>query len=171
MLGADAIIELLELHPLEVEGGQFRRTWVSAETSSDGRPIGTAIYALFTDDPDSFSALHRLDAEEVWHHYFGAPLVLHLFDTQHREVMLGSDLAAGYRPQVVVPAGCWMGAHVNDGADVGYTLIGCTMSPGFVGSSYQGGRRDDLVAAYPDAVAVIHRLTRPGLEVGRPSEM
>lgn len=81
-----SIVELLRLEPLGVEGGLFAQTW-SANNSGSGdsgsnssggsssgsanRPAGTAIYALFTNEPDSFSALHRLDGTEVWHHYLG----------------------------------------------------------------------------------------------------
>lgn len=170
MLDAATITSLLELQPLDVEGGVFRRTWASAETLDDGRPTGTAIYAMFTDEPGSFSAIHRLDTDEVWHHYVGDPLVVHLFgvDREHRTVALGGDLVAGERPQLVIPANTWMGAHVVDGGR--FSLIGCTMAPGFTGDSYEGGVRADLIARYPDDAEAITRLTRPGLEIGRPNE-
>lgn len=171
MLDAAAITQLLDLHPLAVEGGLFRRTWAARETVDGSRPAGTAIYALFTDEPDSFSAIHRLDADEVWHFYLGDPLVVELFDGAHTTVVLGPDLLAGERPQLVIVAGCWMGARVRDGGR--YTLIGCTMAPGFTGHGYEGGEHSALVAQYPDPASVhaIERLTRPGRELGRPTDV
>lgn len=172
MLDADQIANLLDLRPLDVEGGLFRRTWASHETIGATRPVGTAIYALFTEDVDSFSAIHRLDADEVWHHYVGDALVVELFSDQgHTTVVLGPDLAAGERPQLVIAAGCWMGAHVRDGGR--FALIGCTMAPGFTGDGYVGGERSALVAQFPDpqSVRAIERLTRPGRELGRPPDV
>ncbi len=163
------IIAMLELEPLIAEGGMFRRTWTSAEIATD-RPMGTAIYALFTNEEDSFSALHSLDADEVWHHYAGDPLsivLLHL-DGSHAIVVLGDDLAAGQRPQLTIAAGTWMGACVADDDD--YALIGCTMSPGFVTRGYTGGMRADLLERYPGAASWIARLTRDDYAGERPQE-
>jgi uncharacterized protein len=163
-----SIAELLGLKPLGVEGGLFAQTWRSE--NGDERPAGTAIYALFTDEPDSFSALHRLDATEVWHHYLGDPLHVVLLRTNgtHETRVLGTDLATGQRPQLVIEAGTWMGAYVPSPGR--YTLLGCTMAPGFVGSAYEGGVRADLLATYPAAADLITRLTRPGFELGTPPE-
>jgi uncharacterized protein len=165
---AQSVAELLDLKPLGVEGGLFAQTW-RAE-SGEARPAGTAIYALFTDEPDSFSALHRLDATEVWHHYLGDPLhvVLLHADGTHEVRVLGTDLLHGERPQLIIEAGTWMGAFVPSPGE--YTLIGCTMAPGFVGSAYEGGVQADLLATHPAAVELITRLTRPGFELGTPPE-
>ena len=169
-LSAEQIVDRLSLRPLEVEGGQFRQSWRSAATAADGRPVGTAIYALFTDDADSFSALHRLDADEVWHFYLGDPLEVALLhdDGSHTTVLLGPDLLGGQHVQFVVTAGTWMGAHVADGGR--FSLIGTPMAPGFVSNCYEGGTRADLAARYPAATAIIERLTRPGAELGNPPE-
>ncbi len=160
------IAELLHLKPLGVEGGLFAQTW-SADNSTD-RPAGTAIYALFTDEPDSFSALHRLDATEVWHHYLGDPLHVVLLHTDgtHEVRVLGTDLLNRQRPQLVIEAGTWMGAYVPSPGS--YALIGCTMAPGFVGEAYEGGIRTELLTAYPAAAELITGLTRPGQELGTP---
>jgi uncharacterized protein len=165
-LSAQMITEMLNLKPLGVEGGLFAQTW-SANTGT-GRPAGTAIYALFTDEPDSFSALHRLDATEVWHHYLGDPLHVALLhaDGTHQVRVLGSDLLNGQRPQLIIEAGTWMGAYVPGPGS--YTLIGCTMAPGFVGNAYEGGVQTELLTAYPAAAELIARLTRPGQELGTP---
>lgn len=165
---AEAIAELLGLKPLGVEGGLFAQTWRS-EIGAE-RPAGTAIYALFTDEPDSFSALHRLDATEVWHHYLGDPLhvvQLHADGTQEVRI-LGNDLLNHQRPQLVIEAGTWMGAYVPSPGR--YSLIGCTMAPGFVDTTYEGGVQAELLASYPAAADLITRLTRLGQELGTPPE-
>lgn len=163
---AQSVAELLELKPLGVEGGLFAQTWQSK--SGEKRPAGTAIYALFTDEPESFSALHRLDAAEVWHHYLGDPLHVVLLhpDGTHDVRILGTDLLNGQRPQLIIEAGTWMGAYVPSPGS--YTLIGCTMAPGFVGEAYEGGVQTELLNAYPAATELITRLTRPGHELGTP---
>jgi uncharacterized protein len=167
-VGAESIAKLLGLKPLGVEGGLFAQTW-RAE-SGEARPAGTAIYALFTNEPDSFSALHRLDATEVWHHYIGDPLHVVLLHANgaHEVRVLGTDLLHGERPQLIIETGTWMGAFVPSPGQ--YTLIGCTMVPGFVGSAYEGGLRDELLITYPAAAELITRLTRPGMELGTPPE-
>jgi uncharacterized protein len=170
-LTANEVIALLDLKPLYAEGGVFRRTWESSETmraetmraetkTESARPVGTAIYALFSNEPDSFSALHRLDADEVWHHYLGDPLQVVLLpaDGSHEVVILGDDLRAGQVPQLAIGRGTWMGACVRDGDE--YALIGCTMAPGFVSAGFEGGMRADLLAGYPKAADWIERLTR-----------
>ena len=171
-LTAEAIAELLGLRPLDVEGGLFRQSWRARADppTSTVRPQGTAIYALFTDDPDSFSAFHRLDADEVWHFYLGDPLRLELLDPDgsHTTAMLGHDLLGGEHVLFVVRAGTWMAARVADRGR--FSLIGTTMAPGFVSDCYEGGTRRQLVAQYPHATSVIERLTRPGRELGRPPE-
>ena len=113
------MIAALRLEPLPHEGGFFRQTWRDA--------AGSAIYFLLT-KPD-FSALHRLRTSEVWHFYAGAPLVLTMSPNGHDAAAhrLGPDLARGERPQLVVPAGWWQTA-TSLGA---WTLVGCTVAPGF----------------------------------------
>jgi uncharacterized protein len=167
-MSAQEIVDLLGLKPLGVEGGLFAQTWQA--NNDTGRPAGTAIYALFTNEPDSFSAIHRLDATEVWHHYLGDPLhivLLHPHGT-HEVQVLGTNLLDGQRPQLIIEAQTWMGAYVPGPGR--YSLIGCTMAPGFVGDAYEGGVQADLLAAYPQAADLIVRLTRPGHEIGTPPE-
>lgn len=121
----DALIERLGLAP-HPEGGWYRRTM---RTSGEGRdrPLGSAIYYLLRAGEESLR--HRIDAVEVWHHCLGDPLELVLEDdcgTRHHR--LGPDLAAGQRPQVIVPRGTWQSAR-----PVGrFTLVACTVSPAFV---------------------------------------
>jgi predicted cupin superfamily sugar epimerase len=124
------IIDSLGLIP-HPEGGWYRETWRSSLRVGEGptgpRSAGTAIYFLLLEGEQS--AWHRVDAAECWHHYAGSALDLWIAedDQPSRRVVLGVDLAAGERPQQVVPAGAWQSAAPR-GA---FTLVGCTVVPGF----------------------------------------
>ncbi len=128
LAGASAadIVRLLALAP-HPEGGHFRETFRDARTTADGRSVCTAIYFLLA--AGERSHWHRVDAAEVWHWYACAPLALTIagLDGPRECVRLGSDLLGGDRPQAVVPAGAWQEAR-SLGA---WTLIGCTVAPGF----------------------------------------
>lgn len=157
---AAQVAALLGVEPLPVEGGLFRQTWRGAP-DGDGRPVGTAIVAMLTDDPDSFSAMHRLSTDEVWHFQLGDPVRMLLIgaDGRHSEPILGHDLLAGHRLTVVVPAGTWMGASLAPGGS--YGVFACTMSPGFTSGEYEGGTLADLTARCPQAAERIAELVRP----------
>lgn len=168
-LNAQQIIELLDLRPLPVEGGYFRQSYHSdAELLPEAlppeyqrpHPLSTVIYYLLTDEPDSFSALHRLPTDEVWHFYLGDPVELTLLhpDGGAQLVELGTDLAAGQQVQFVVPAETWMGARLIAGGKL--ALMGTSMAPGYLDSDYEGGERAALIAAYPDQAERIQQLTR-----------
>jgi predicted cupin superfamily sugar epimerase len=123
-------IELLGLQP-HPEGGFFRETW-RAPTSTGERASGTAIYYLL--QPDRGSHWHRVDATEIWHYYAGAPLELGLSNdgAHHETVILGPDLASGARPQIVIEPHVWQSARTLGE----FTLVGCTVSPGFEFSGF-----------------------------------
>lgn len=134
-LTAAEIVARLGLVP-HPEGGHYRETFRDAATGAGGRSASTAIYFLLA--AGELSRWHRVDAAEVWHWYAGAPLELSMrrgLDTSapvahHR---LGADLAAGERPQAVVPAGIWQQAR-SLGA---WTLVGCTVAPGFTFAGFE----------------------------------
>lgn len=119
------IIRLLDLKP-HPEGGHFRETFRDSRTDANGRAASTAIYFMLARGERSH--WHRVDAVEVWHYHAGAPLVLEIAGANSIERMtLGSDFAAGERPQGIVPTGAWQAA-----ASTGdWTLVGCTVAPGF----------------------------------------
>jgi predicted cupin superfamily sugar epimerase len=169
MLTARAIVELLNLEPLPVEGGHFSQTWIADETIAAGalparygraKLAGTAIYYLLTDERDSFSAFHRLPTDEVYHFYLGDPVEQWLLRDGGRveRVVLGPDLAAGQRVQHVAPRGVWQGSRLVPGGR--FALLGTTMAPGFDPLDYEGGTREALLATCPDAADVIRALTR-----------
>lgn len=162
---AEDIVKLLGLEPLEPEGGWFAETYraksrVAAPSGADDgadRALATAIYYLIT--PETFSAMHRVRSDEIFHFYLGDPVEqLHLLpDGTGRRVTLGSDLRAGQRPQVVVPAGVWQGARLASGGS--WALLGTTVAPGFEYADYDHGERELLVARYPEFMELIEALT------------
>ena len=125
-LDAAGVVRLLGLEP-HPEGGFYRETFRDARQGAEGRAVSTAIYYLL--GIGDTSEWHRVDAAEVWHFYAGAPLVLTMSPNGHdaESHHLGPDLAQGQRPQIVVPAGWWQTA-TSLGA---WTLVGCTVAPGF----------------------------------------
>jgi uncharacterized protein len=152
---ADDIIERFDLAPLAGEGGWFRQTWLSPGRAGGPDPIGTAILYLVT--PESWSALHRLSDDEVFHFYLGDPceMVMVSPEGEPGEVRLGHNIAAGEAVQHVVPAGWWQGTQLASGG--AWALLGTTMAPGF--------RPDRFELATPAALegldaAVAGRLAR-----------
>jgi predicted cupin superfamily sugar epimerase len=121
---ATEIIARLELKP-HPEGGHYRETFRDPNVDENGRARSTAIYFLLARGERSH--WHRIDAVEVWHHYAGSALTLHIADQGgQRSIRLG-DLAAGEVPQAMVPAQAWQAAETSGD----WTLVGCTVAPGF----------------------------------------
>ncbi len=154
----------LARHP---EGGWYRETYRSAEVLPANqfperfggeRCLGTAIYFLL--EQGDFSTLHRIKSDEIWHFYAGASLTVHVItgNGEHSTLKLGRDMAAGETFQAVVPAGCWFGAEVSGPGP--YSLVGCTVAPGFDFADFELGERDELLRSYPAHEEVIRRLTR-----------
>jgi predicted cupin superfamily sugar epimerase/quercetin dioxygenase-like cupin family protein len=153
------------------EGAWFALTYVSPDrvpgpalperyAGAGDRPLGNAILALVT--RRDFSALHRLRTDEIWHFYEGDPLELLLLHADGRDerVLLGCDSLAGQCPQLVVPAGTWMGARPARDEVEAYSFFGCTLAPGFDYSDFEPGWGDELAAAWPARAALIAALTR-----------
>jgi len=160
--------KLLNLVPLPVEGGLFSETYRSSEKVpqaslpsrySGDRVFGTAIYYLLT--PDTFSALHRLKSDEIYHFYLGGPVTLLLLrpDGESEIITLGQDIGAGQRVQAVVPRGSWQGSFLQPGG--AFALLGTTMAPGFDPADFEIGDRRRLISSYPDQQPLIERLTPP----------
>lgn len=163
---SDEVIEHLKLQPHPVEGGYFVETYRSevklpAEVlpaNPGPRSLSTAIYYLLR--PGTFSAMHLLPTDEIFHFHMGdAVEMLHLYpDGTGRTPRMGIDLAAGERPQMIVPGGVWQGATLVEGGK--FALLGTTMAPGFDINDYQTGKRAELSAAYPAFADTIAQLTR-----------
>ena len=166
-LTADQIRELLQLRPHPIEGGYFVEAYRSAlrvpqsvlgSAYSDGRLIGTAIFYLLT--PDTFSAMHKLPGDELFHFYLGDPVeMLQLNPDGTSEIFtLGQEIASGMRLQHCVPGGCWQGSRLIAGG--AFALLGTTMSPGFDYADYGIGERDGLIRRWPDRATLISSLIR-----------
>jgi predicted cupin superfamily sugar epimerase len=163
---SDQLIRHLNLQPHPKEGGFFRETYraedrcpptaLPARYGSERR-ASTAIYYVLT--PATFSALHRLQTDEIFHFYLGSPVrMLQLLPNgTGRTIVLGSDLLAGQQVQVVVPRGVWQGSTLEPGGD--FALLGCTVAPGFEYADYESGTRHELVERFPAYAELIARLT------------
>ncbi|WP_319798124.1 cupin domain-containing protein [Nitrobacter sp.] len=132
-LSAADIIARLDLKP-HPEGGHYRETFRDTRTDEHGRAASTAIYFLLA--RGERSRRHRIDAAEVWHYYAGSPLVLEIQEGDvMRTVRLGANLLAGEAPQAAVPAHAWQAAESSGD----WTLVGCTVAPGFEFSGFEMG--------------------------------
>lgn len=123
---AQDVIRALRLEP-HPEGGHYRETYRDPRLVEGGRAASTAIYYLL--DAGETSEWHRVDAAEIWHYYAGAPMVVTISGNGHdaEARRLGPNILSGETPQIVVPAGCWQTATSLGN----WTLVGCTVAPGF----------------------------------------
>jgi len=166
MSKAQDIIEKLNLLP-HPEGGFFKETFrskgsISKDELGNGysgpRSYSTAIYFLLTSD--SFSAFHRIKQDEFWHHYDGAAINVHVIDPDgnYSCTVVGKDYNNGEVPQFVVEGGCWFASEVHNNDE--FSLVGCTVSPGFDFNDFELADKDKLTELYPEHKDVISRLTR-----------
>ena len=159
---ADQIKFALNLEPHPVEGGHFRRTYTSGistlKLDRGTRPASTAIYYLL--EPGTFSEMHLLASDELFHFYLGDPVeMLQLHPDGRSEWMtLGPDLEAGQHVQLLVPAGVWQGTRLIGEGKV--ALLGCTVTPGFDYADYTSGTYSDLSGKWPNSAENIRALTR-----------
>lgn len=158
---ADEIKKMLNLEPHRIEGGYFRRTFTSGasvELPRGNRPQGTAIYYLL--EAGSFSEMHVLDSDEVFHFYLGDPVeMLQLYPNGSSALFtLGPDLIAGQHVQLLVPAGVWQGTRILGSGKL--ALLGCTVVPGFDFADYRNASQAELAAKWPEQAERIRALTR-----------
>jgi predicted cupin superfamily sugar epimerase len=161
MMTTEEIKALLRLEPHPVEGGFYRRTYTSAGSVDLPRGVraqGTAIYYLL--EPGTYSEMHLLDSDEIFHFYLGDPVeMLQLYpDGRSSVFILGADLQAGQHVQLVVPAGVWQGTRlVGDGK---VALLGCSVTPGFDFADYRNASFAELASLWPAEAERIRKLTR-----------
>lgn len=153
---AEDLIRIYGLKP-HPEGGFYRETYRSSGKTEGGRNLCTAIYFLLP--AGQRSRLHRLKADELWHFYLGGPLTVgQLFpDGSEARVTLGPDPAASQVQQLLVPAGCWFGAYPEPGTK--FSLVGCTVAPGFEFDDFELRGRAALLKDFPAAGELIAKLT------------
>jgi predicted cupin superfamily sugar epimerase len=154
---ADEIIKSLDLQP-HPEGGFYRETYRSDKTIPGlDRAYSTGIYYMLV--PGAVSKFHAIKHDEMFHFYLGQPVtwVLLLQNAQMEKVVLGSDIIKGQKLQLVVKAGTWFGAYLNDGGHFG--LMGTTVAPGFDFADFVFGQKEELLKKFPAAKEEINRLT------------
>ncbi|QYJ68424.1 cupin domain-containing protein [Flavobacterium litorale] len=161
----EAIIKALDLKP-HPEGGYFKETYRSkGEITTDSlnpeysgkRNYSTCIYFMLTSD--TFSAFHKIKQDEIWHFYDGATIHLHIISAtgEYSEHIIGRNFANGEVPQLIVPGNSWFAARVvNENA---YSLVGCTVAPGFDFDDFVMPTRAILIAQFPQHEAIITELT------------
>jgi predicted cupin superfamily sugar epimerase len=168
----EAIKKKLNLVELPREGGFYRETYRSkfftthtyfrrdkSKVSQDNiRSAVTLIYYLL-EGSGHFSAFHRLKSDEIWHFYRGSPVTIYVIDNKGRltKISLGNDIGQGEQCHVIISAGLWFGARVDDSTS--FALIGCTVTPGFDYKDFELGTRSKLIRMFPKHEATILSLT------------
>ena len=156
----------LKAHP---EGGYFRETYRSAEfvqkrglpkRYSSFRSFSTSIYFLL--ERGQFSAFHRLKSDEGWHFYKGAPINIYILfpNGKLHQVSLGADPVKKELFQITIPRGTWFAAEPTGARP--YSLIGCTVAPGFDFDDFEMAKQDALLKAFPQHQNIIRKFSRPG---------
>jgi uncharacterized protein len=162
-LTAQEVIDLLQLAPLAGEGGYFRQTLSTPGTvpGQEHAPVNTAILFLVT--PESWSGLHKLVGDEMFHFYMGDPcrMVVCSPDGTIQERRLGTDLAAGCEVQVNVPGGTWQGTMLAGEGEFGYALLGTTMTPGFRPDQFELGTEATLAELPADVADTLRPFLSP----------
>lgn len=150
----------LEKHP---EGGYFTNTYVSDKKIDfpdfDGfRSTCTAIYYLLTGN--QFASFHTMKSDEIWHFYSGSSLTLHMIDSkgEMEQILVGPNFDRGERFQVIIKSGCWFAGSINNKNS--YSLVGCTVSPGFDYRDWKLGDRKKLLEQFPQHKKIIKKYTK-----------
>jgi len=163
------LIKRFQLVELPIEGGLFFQSYLSHENIQTDclperyqseRPISTAIYYLLTSEADSFSAMHILKTDEIYHVYLGDPVEMLLLypSGENKVIHLGRDVLKGQELQFVVPRGVWQGSRLVTGGE--YALLGTTMAPGYSDDDVEFGTFAELSLKFPDRKKMIKNLTR-----------
>jgi uncharacterized protein len=147
----------LTVHP---EGGYYRETYRSAENMTTGegkvRNISTAIYYLLENEDKS--RFHRIQSDELWFFHQGQSLeICVILGDQLSIIHLGNEIEKGEVPQAIIPANCWFAASVKKSA--GYSLVSCTVAPGFDFSDFELANRENLLRQYPHLANIIEKYT------------
>lgn len=164
---AEDLKRMLQLEELPLEGGYYRQTYVAddeilkehlPERYAENKSTCSAILFLLT--PESFSALHKLPTDEIYHYYLGDPAELYelLPDGTASKVILGADIVNGHKVQHVARRDAWQGSRVAPGGE--WTLLGTTMAPGYTQADFELGSAASLISKYPSQEQIIRVLTR-----------
>jgi uncharacterized protein len=163
---AKQYVDKLQLQP-HPEGGYFKETYRCSESIernclparfTGSRSISTSIYYLL--EQADYSGFHKIKSDECWHFYTGGTLLIHVIETtaNYSCIKLGSDILNGETFQFVVPAGAWFASE--PAANVAFSLVGCTVAPGFDFEDFEMANREQLIGEFPQHGDTIHRLCR-----------
>lgn len=159
------VIRELNLVPLPKEGGFYRETYRSKrliESEVLGKKTeSTCIYYLITDT--SFSALHLVDQDEIFHFYCGSPVEMLQIESNgnNRKIIIGNNIFEGESPQVLAPHGLWQGTKLLNPKPGDWALLGCTVAPGFELQNFHILPRHELMKMYPQIQKEIIEFTNP----------
>lgn len=156
---AQEAIDTLNLSP-HPEGGFYKRTYASDHTilneKKEERHVCTAIYYLLRDGGKSL--FHRIRSDELWFFHLGEPLEIISIQGEHlKTIFLGNDIEKGEVPQAAIPANTWFAAWIKN--EKGFSLVSCTVSPGFDFSDFELAKREDLVQQFPHLKDIIEEFT------------
>ncbi len=163
-MGFEEYVEALELLP-HPEGGWYREVYRSVDRHPfgdggfpSGRNYCTAIYFMISQG--NFSAFHRIKSDETWHFYAGDALeVIEIDEVGNlKKTLVGNDITSGNVFQYTVPAGVWFASRVSEGG--GFSLVGCTVAPGFDFRDFEMAKREKLSMDFPGLISIITELTR-----------
>lgn len=156
MKTAEEFIQHLDLEQ-HIEGGYYRSSYNSGSNFDQTRSLWSSIYFLLR--TGEVSHFHRLTADEMWYFHAGESLTIYMISEQGEltTAQLGLDLAAGERPQFLVPKGCIFGSAMNK---PGFSLVGCMVSPGFTFEDFELFSQETLLEVYPQHDEIIRRLSR-----------
>ncbi|WP_172281449.1 cupin domain-containing protein [Chryseobacterium sp. LAM-KRS1] len=153
------LVETLKLEP-HPEGGYYKETYRSEQTlalkEGSVRNVSTAIYYML--ENENKSSFHRIKSDELWFFHQGEPLeIVFIKDGKLHTILLGNSLENGEVPQVRIEAGLWFAAKISNG--IGYSLVSCTVAPGFDFLDFELAERSVLLQQYPDLKEVIEEFT------------
>lgn len=159
-MSANNIIQQLQLKP-HPEGGYYAETYRSAQiitnSKQEYRNISTAIYYLLEDKNKSH--FHRIQSDELWFFHQGEPLeILILQNKMLKTITVGNSIANGEMPQVLITANTWFAVKIKN--ETGFSLVSCTVAPGFDFMDFELAKRDELVQQFPDQKNIIDEYTR-----------
>lgn len=165
MIQASTLVKKLDLQP-HPEGGYFKEVYRSDELiKQDGLPdrytsarcFSTSIYYML--EGEQFSAFHKLQSDETWHYYLGSPIVLHLISSEgnYSKTILGQNINEDEVLQFTILNETWFAAEVKDKSS--FSLVGCTVAPGFDFADFQFGKRDELTKLFPSQSEIISKFT------------
>jgi predicted cupin superfamily sugar epimerase len=164
-LKVQELIQFYQLIP-HPEGGYYKETYRSTECIpadslperfNGNRNYSTAIYFLLVEN--AFSAFHRIQSDECWHFYSGDSVDIHVLHTNgnYELIKLGNNIEMGEQYQAIVPAGAWFASKTNGN----YSLVGCTVSPGFDFVDFELAKASELAVQFPEQLAIIQYFCRP----------